>query len=561
MPKTTIPLVFNPSQRGFGSSISMSKDAIMSGVVPVVVSDSLKGSKSIFVQKRTGLLNIASTAAGSSATAIFLSQSIAGIVVAAFGSSLSTIYRAHTSVGTLATATDNYTAMFITETVINDITYFLITANDPPGFTDTTGWYLASDAHSQTSYTGDTHSNTTIDNIASTAGMYVGQAITGSGIPANTRIATITSATAITITQAATATAAGVTLTKTPVALILDADFPTSITGAFVSLNGYTFIMTTSGRIYQSGLNNINSWGASNYVPSDLMTDDGIGLARVKNNIIAFGGSSAEVLENVGNPSGSVLLSRQGEVIPYGARRNGDDPRLALIACDGFRAAWVADDGQNIGSVFLYDDKGYRAISAGPVSNILDGLSTPLTISLIATWGQSFVHVGTQKSGAENLLYSIENDLWVEANFPGQLVMSGGSTSSTLVNIYAAEVNDTNGITYRLANSSYQDNSTNYSWTITTDNYSLNNGEPFIITHIDLIGDTESSGSVTIQSTEDDYQNFADLGTFDLTQSVKRVDGCGWYPSTVAFKLTETANRQWRGQAIAVYWVPCGRPN
>jgi len=61
--------------------------------------------------------------------------------------------------------------------------------------------------------TGDTHSNTTIDNITSTAKVNVGMSITGSGIPAGTTVATIASSTSITISQAATGTTAGVTLT------------------------------------------------------------------------------------------------------------------------------------------------------------------------------------------------------------------------------------------------------------------------------------------------------------------------------------------------------------
>lgn len=62
------------------------------------------------------------------------------------------------------------------------------------------------------SQTGDTHTNTVIDNIADTSDLHVGMRITGTGIPAGTRIASITSGTAITITKAATATAVGVTL-------------------------------------------------------------------------------------------------------------------------------------------------------------------------------------------------------------------------------------------------------------------------------------------------------------------------------------------------------------
>lgn len=59
---------------------------------------------------------------------------------------------------------------------------------------------------------GDTHSNTTVDNILNTGKLYVGQQIAGLGIPAATTIASITSSTAITISNAATATASQVTL-------------------------------------------------------------------------------------------------------------------------------------------------------------------------------------------------------------------------------------------------------------------------------------------------------------------------------------------------------------
>jgi hypothetical protein len=57
------------------------------------------------------------------------------------------------------------------------------------------------------SVTGQTHTNTIIDNITpSTAGIIVGEELTGSVIPAGTTVASIDSATQITLSQATTAT-------------------------------------------------------------------------------------------------------------------------------------------------------------------------------------------------------------------------------------------------------------------------------------------------------------------------------------------------------------------
>jgi autotransporter-associated beta strand protein len=63
--------------------------------------------------------------------------------------------------------------------------------------------------------TGNTHSTTTVDGLSSTAMLYVGQPVSGAGIPAGDTIATIAGPTSITLTTAASATATGVTLTFT----------------------------------------------------------------------------------------------------------------------------------------------------------------------------------------------------------------------------------------------------------------------------------------------------------------------------------------------------------
>jgi hypothetical protein len=60
--------------------------------------------------------------------------------------------------------------------------------------------------------TGDTHSNTTLDNVSDVTFLQIGWKVTGTGIPANTTIAGI-SGTTVTLSQAATATSAGVTIT------------------------------------------------------------------------------------------------------------------------------------------------------------------------------------------------------------------------------------------------------------------------------------------------------------------------------------------------------------
>lgn len=572
MPQLIIPLAGNPNQRFFGSNISMSVDQIISGMVPMVVTDGAKGTKTIYLQKRCGW-GAETVTSDVVATAIHQSPST-GQGITAFGASGSTIFSALTNCGTLAfTAGSTHTAMHISEIVIGDVTYYMISAhNNNTSLTVTSGWYLASDAFAATSYTGDTHSNTTVDNLSSIAGLYVGQLWAGSGIPADTRIASITAPSTITITNAATATASGVTFTKTPVALIIDPDFPTRITGAFVELNGLVFIMTQAGRIYQSALNNVASWGASDYVSSDLTTDLGMGLAKIRNTILAFGTSSAEPLVNAGNPVGSVLLSKQGETIGTGARRALSSPFLqSLIASDGFRAAWISSiGGTETSGVWLMDKDGTRNIGT-PIINKLLSANSKLAISVFSAMGQSFVHIATATAGAKSLLYSISADMWTDGNFQDQYMLSGApSTTSAaggLVRGVSMATGNSGGALLNLNESATQDSNAvvadvDFAWTVTTDRYSPNNGEPFYIDSLDLLADknpgpgVNPNGAVTVTATETDYQNFVSLGSIDMQQVIRTMDGLGWFPSSVAFKLTRTDRANDRLQALVVNWSP-----
>lgn len=64
-----------------------------------------------------------------------------------------------------------------------------------------------------TSLTADTHSNTTIDGMTTTSGLFVGMYVSGSGVAANTTISSINSNTSITISAATTSSLSATTIT------------------------------------------------------------------------------------------------------------------------------------------------------------------------------------------------------------------------------------------------------------------------------------------------------------------------------------------------------------
>lgn len=509
-----------------------------------MMSNSATKSVSYYVEKRPGLVLQATVAAGSAGTAMFFSPST-GAPISAFGATNSTLYYSSTSVGTITGL-----CHFITETQINGVTYFLFTSSDG------TGWYLVNGADADTSFTGDTHTNTTIDNIAGSGGVYVGQLISGTGIAANTRVATRTPDTAtptsITTTVATTATAAGVTITKTPIAKIIDANFPTAV-GGFALLDGYVFVMTGTGRVYQSNLNDVITWGAQNYITANISTDTGMGVIKYKNHIVAFGNESVEFFFNSGNPSGSVLASRKDLFSQVGLYAGGGSFQSVLQINDN--VFWIGNDmGLYTFDEFTPKKLAEQGMALGSGSS---GLSyPPYALSAFRIGVDTIINISN--STAAGKWFSVKNNMWFEPNFGTFLgiIFANYPTPTSIFLAYAVR-GGTSGKVYSFQSDTYQDEGTAFSLIVQTEPKVLNKGKGFKITYIDLLADTQSSGETTLEISRDDYGTWQVLGVFNLTKTRKRIYRCGYCRSSAALRLTDSGNNAWRGQALIVNYESC----
>lgn len=232
-----------------------------------------------------------------------------------------------TEVGTVNSTGIAYTPCIgMSETRLNGtaIAVFLILDTDPTPDT-INGYYFASDAGvAGTTFVGDTHTNTTIDNIASTAGLYSGQTLSGTNIAANTRILSVDSATAITTTLATTGTTAGVTITRSALAKIIDAQFPPNqspaltIVGNMIHMDGYAMVACSNGTLWVSDLNSLTSWTAASFVSADSKPDNAVGLAQINNTVVVFGTNTIEFFQNAGLASGAPLQKIASMTIDIG---------------------------------------------------------------------------------------------------------------------------------------------------------------------------------------------------------------------------------------------------
>jgi hypothetical protein len=146
-----------------------------------------------------------------------------------------------------------------------------------------------------------TNTSTTVT-TAFTGAIWVGQPVSGSGIPAGTTVASITNDTTFELSQAATATASGVTLAFTPfLEQITDPDFYGAVGVGF--LDGYfVFNEPNSQRLWVTESYNGTAIDSLAFASAEGSPDDLVTLIVDHREVWLFGVNTVEVWYNAGTP-------------------------------------------------------------------------------------------------------------------------------------------------------------------------------------------------------------------------------------------------------------------
>lgn len=534
MPSVTIPLVGNPNQRQqlILNETTSNKDQRFSNCVFETVNNPVTGSVVSYIQKRPGMKPYLLVSSGQAGAIHLVSETF--VIVSSFGS---TIYVGQTACGTAPGA------LYASEAKIGGVHYFLITSAAG------TGWFIASDSYSQTSYTGNrTSGSPVISSIASTAGMYIGQLITGTGIPANTRILSVDSSTQITLTANATSGAAtSTTLTKEPIAKIIDSDFPSNIVGQFVYLDGYLFIADgTNKRIYQSNLNSVTSWSASDYLTIASPGNDIMGIAKVGNKIIALNSSSIEFYYNAGNATGSVLNNEKELNRKVGCSLPGlsNDRRNYVSVGDSLFFVGNEDGAER--GIYKLNGNVPQRISPPQVNSQITSYSTQYHLSAFFYRGKNYVLLSwTTTTSYMNYLGCVENGIWTEIRYSNTLKIYGGlfgNTSSTKDSTGLFVVSGSaDGYIHRLANDFYTDIGSSFTLSCQTSKTDFNTDNLKTIKSVALMGtDIQSSIKyLNLDGASGCYASTPDSSSFDF--------GSGTIELVVKLSMTDytPSSSQW----------------
>lgn len=299
------------------------------------------------------------------------------------------------------------------------------------------------------------------------------------------------------------------------VARITDADFPTPHIPIPTYLDGYVFLIkSNSESIYNCDLDAPASWDAANFIDSEMFPDTLVALARLNNQVLAFGTASSQFFYDAANAVQSPLGSN-----PAPALQIGCACPYAIHQNEKF-CVFVGQSKTGGHAVYKIDGFEPKKISIEPIEKLLDAESTSLASAKgygVRIQGHYF-YVLNLVSQSRTLVYDLEDGFWSEWS-------SNNSGSHIKFNYdYATELTGdmliqhvSSGAVHKFSTTTYQDNSVDILCLIRTTKLDFDTMANKFFHSIYVVGDINpSSTTMTVRWTNDDYQNWSATRTLTL---------------------------------------------
>jgi hypothetical protein len=336
---------------------------------------------------------------------------------------------------------------------------------------------------------------------------------------------------------------------------VTDGDYPASNLGVVVFFDGYILVAKSNGKIYNSVNENPASWNGTglgpdtctDFLQAQMFPDNLVSIARQNNMLVAFGQWSTEFFYDAGNPSPGSFMAK----LDQGALQVGCAGINTVMQHEDF-VIWVAR--AQTGGYTVQKLEGItnlKTVSTDPVERLLNSEGASGTLSSAVAWavrvGGHFIYVLTLPTLNRTLVYDIDEDRWTE--------FQGGSSGrfpyvwSTQHNNVPLVQHETNGRIYQFSDTVYQDDGASIYTILQTRKYDADTSYRKFCSRLELVGDkTNSTSSIDVQYSDDDYQNFSTARTVDANADRMFLTRLGSFRRR-AWKFTHTANTPLRLEA------------
>lgn len=356
---------------------------------------------------------------------------------------------------------------------------------------------------------------------------------------------------------------------------VSDADCPTNASGTavpgIVLLDGYVVLAKNTGTIHTSDLNAPATWTATNYTSATMGDGALLRIAKHVNHIAVFSDYSIEFFYNAGYSNGSPLARREdafrnvGLVYPLCVAEHQEDVYFIAHDREGrvyparLRGFQIQDLTENAPHIAQLVTEGLDTDSSQ--------MSYPAAVVPVGLMGSVVYTVPCGSAGTvRTLVYDIATGLWSRWTFGNDAhARIWGSARVTTATIAGAADYDAEekaclvmtdyGI-MGLSRAVYRDELTNASYSTLTAHTILPQhvgeaGQSHIrkfATDLSLVGDLDSSDSVTVYFSDDDYATWVTAGTLTRDNGYA-LRGLGSYYRR-AYKIEHTGNKAFRAMAL-----------
>lgn len=329
-------------------------------------------------------------------------------------------------------------------------------------------------------------------------------------------------------------------VTTNTLAAVTDVDFPTNagmtLVPGIVYLDEYAYVMTTTGRIYNSANENPTSWGALDYVTKYSEPDGGVAICKHLNYIIAFGAWSSEFFYNAGNPTGSPLLRNDAAKCEIGCA-SGDS-----VVQFSQTVAFLGQSKEAGRGVYLFEGVSPVKISNPYVERYLNASDLSLVRAMALTISGHTFYTLTLNDLGMTLVYDMNEKLWYHWATPlggaidpiyycdptymdmtyVDLVPARESTNFNFQNhcaingvMYMQDI--TNGYVVKLDSSVYVDDEGIMEFLVRTPLIDGGNNRNKFWSSLQLIGD-RTAVDMDVRWSDDDYQTWSTSRTISMNQ-------------------------------------------
>jgi len=306
---------------------------------------------------------------------------------------------------------------------------------------------------------------------------------------------------------------------------VTDADYPAVTVPGAVYLDGYFFVMDANGTIYNCDLENPDSWNSLNYITAEAEWDKGVAIAKHQNYVLALKDWTCELFYDAANPTGSPLAKVANAAIQLGCAQGYSVTQFhgGLVFMSKTR-----EKGRSV-HVFPVNGIDPQEIATPAVQRILNAAD----LTSVSAWGGKIagrvLYVLNLVTANITLVYDFSTQTWAQWTSD-----TAGAEGHFLCGFYATDGNrdyllhESTGDVFSLTMDAYQDNGANIKVLARTGRIDAGNLDRKTMRALSVVGD-QAATSVSVQSSDDDYQTFSAARTVSLASLPARLTRLGMF--------------------------------